>query len=432
MGTSLEEILESDWTLAAIKRREEERLKGERAPSPTDVEAAPARPARDLSGDNWIAEAYRRRQEEERKKAASQLPRGGRADAADREVPVDNWLIEGFKRHQEEEKRREAIPPLDEPAAVPDDRSTLDLDSSASQEGVAAEQLSLSADLPGQLPAPGADADDEAPVGGAAPLAVPPGEAALDRRQGRAARWTTIAGLLAVGGVISYIGLKAALWSPPESSRVFDRGDAPGAAPPAKLEDAAPGASQSVETSAPSKTGPEQKEESAPTDGPAAHPRDVEPPTASDALTGPAPASQAPEKSEPNPATPRAEEDSKAQAPSAKPSEKAVQENGAAPEALPPASLPRPATGAAPPEKKPNAEPAAVAPERAREQVKPEHEQNASETKRRSNVDAKPKQQAKEKNAGRHAGRKADGLTTFLKRTANSVRKFFGRLGERQ
>jgi hypothetical protein len=431
VGKSLEKILESDWTLAAVKRREEERLKGERAPAPTDIEVAPARPARDLSGNNWIAEAFRRRQEEERRKAASQLSRGGgRADAADREVPVDNWLIEGFKRHQEEERRREAIPPLDESAAVPDHRSTLDLEPSASQDVVAAMQVSLSSDLAGRLLAP--DAEDEAPVGGAAPLAAPLDGAAIDRRQGRAARWTTIAGLLAVGGVIAYIGLKTALWSPPESSRGFDRGDAPGAAPPAKLEDAAPGASQSVETSAPSKTEPEKKEESAPTDGPAAHPSEAEPPASSDALTGPAPASQAPEKSEPHPATPRAEEDSKAQAPSAEPSDKAVQENGAAPEALPPAPLPRPATGAAPPEKKPNAEPAAVAPERAREQIKPEHEQNASETKRRSNVDAKPKQQAKEKNAGRHAGRKADGLTTFLKRTANSVRKFFGRLGERQ
>lgn len=431
MGKSLEKILESDWTLAAVKRREEERLKGERAPAPTDIEGAPARPARDLSGNNWIAEAFRRRQEEERRKAASQLSRGGgRADAADREVPVDNWLIEGFKRHQEEERRREAIPPLDESAAVPDDGSTLDLEPSASQDVVAANQVRLSSDLAGRLLAP--DADDEAPVEGTAPLAAPLDGAAIDRRQGRAARWTTIAGLLAVGGVIAYVGLKTAPWSPAESSRGFDRGDAPGAAPPAKLEDAAPGASQSVETSAPSKTEPEKKEESAPTDGPAAHPSEAEPPASSDALTGPAPASQAPEKSESNPAAPRAEEDSKAQAPSAEPSDKAVQENGAPPEALPPASLPRPATGAAPPEKKPNAEPAAVAPERAREQIKPEHEQNASETKRRSNVDAKPKQQAKEKNAGRHAGRKADGLTTFLKRTANSVRKFFGRLGERQ
>jgi hypothetical protein len=428
---SLEEVLESDWTLAAVKRREEERLEGERAHSPADAEAAPARPARDLSGNNWIAEAFRRRQEEERKKAAIPLLRGGgRADAAEREVPVDNWLIEGFKRHQEEERRREAVPQSDEAVVtiVSDGGSTFELEPSGSQDSVALEQVGLSQDSASQLLATGGD--DEAPVGGAGPLAVPVG-AAIDRRQGRAARWTTIAALLAVGGVISYIGLKAALWSSFESSRGFDRGDAPGAPPPAKLEDRQPplGAPPGVETSTAPTPEPE-KQETAPTDGPAAQSTDAAPPAVSDALTVPPPAPQAPEKSEPNPTAPRIEEGNKAQAPSAEPSDKAVQENGAAPTALPPAVAPRPAAGAAPPEKKPDAEPAAVAPEGAREQIKPEHEPNASEVKRR--VDAKPKQQAKERNTGRHASRKADGLTTFLKRTATSVRKFFGRLGEKQ
>ncbi len=47
-------------------------------------------------------------------------------------------------------------------------------------------------------------------------------------------------------------------------------------------------------------------------------------------------------------------------------------------------------------------------------------------------ADAKPKHQAKDRNASHQTSRKPDGFSTFLKRTANSVRKFFGRLGAKQ
>jgi hypothetical protein len=121
LGCVLQDIVESDWTLGAVKRREEERLKSERAARSGDAETIQTSHAPDVSGDNWVAAAFRRRQAEERAQAERDQPvAGDRADAASKEVPVDNWLIEGFKRHQEEERRLEIIARSDE-AGVPAD-----------------------------------------------------------------------------------------------------------------------------------------------------------------------------------------------------------------------------------------------------------------------------------------------------------------------
>ena len=144
----LQEILESDWTLGAFKRREDARRSSERGSSPGGADIGETRRAHDGSGNNWIAEAFRRRQEEERAKAASHQSRGAHMHAASKEVPVDNWLIEGFKRHQQEDRRRETIARTDEGEArnVGDDHSISDLDSSPSDGNVVVERISLSED----------------------------------------------------------------------------------------------------------------------------------------------------------------------------------------------------------------------------------------------------------------------------------------------
>lgn len=426
----LQEILESDWTLGAFKRREDARRSSESGSFPGGVDIAETRRAHVGSGNNWIAEAFRRRQEEERAKAASHQSGGGHTHAASKEVPVDNWLIEGFKRHQQEERRRETIarPDDGEAAGVGDDHSISNLDSSPS-EGVA-ERISLSAN---QHPA---SASDEVSAQGGS-LIIRDGGTVLDKRPSRAGRIIMIAGLVVVGGLVSVIGVKTALWGPVGSA---NRAKAPSVSPPTKKEtvNRSKAALPKAETSDAPATKPMEKG-SAPTNDAPTHPSGAAPAGGSDAATVAAPPAETPENSKPNPVAPGAEQGSKSPSPSQEreQGDKALHGNEAAPAAPLPAPAPRATEGASPakPDKNSNAEPAAVAPERSREQIRPDQEQNASESKRgavNAGVDAKPKHQAKDRNASRHASRKADGLSTFLKRTANSVRKFLGGLGERQ
>ncbi|MGJ0533579.1 hypothetical protein [Methylocystis sp.] len=401
----LEEILESDWTLGALKRREDARRSSESGSSPGDVDIAETRRAHDGFGNNWIAEAFRRRQEEERAKAASHQFRS--AHTASKEVPVDNWLIEGFKRHQQEERRQETI-------ARPDQAEAADVG-----------RIRLSEDR--------GSANQDA----AGSLASRDGGTDLDKRPSRAGRIIMISGLVVVGGLVSVIGVKTALWGPDDST---NRADAPSVSPQTKKEtvNRSKAALPKAETSDAPATKPMEKG-SAPTNDAPTHPSGAAPAGGSDAATVAAPPAETPESSKQNPVAPGAEQGSNARSPSGEREQvdKALHGNEAAPAATLPAPVPRATEGASPakPDKNSNAEPAAVAPERSREQIRPDQEQNASESKRRAvnaGVDAKPKQQAKDRNASRHASRKTDGLSTFLKRTANSVRKFFGRLGEKQ
>ncbi|MGJ0425418.1 hypothetical protein [Methylocystis sp.] len=424
----MEEILESDWTLGAFKRREDARRSSERGSSPVDADIAETRRAYDGSGSNWIAEAFRRRQEEERAKAASHRSPSGQTHAASKEVPVDSWLIEGFKRHQKEERRREAIarPDQVEAAGVGDDQSISNLD--------VAERISLSEDRGSANQRP-AGASDEVSAQGLGSLVIRDGGTDLDKRPRRAGRIIMIAGLVIVGGLVSVIGVKTALWGPVDST---NRAKAPSVSPPTKKEtvNRGQGALPKAVTSDAPATKPAEHG-SAPTNDAPKHQSGAAPAGPSDAATVAAPPAETPESSKPNPVAPGAEQGSKTRSPPGEQGDRALPEREAAPAAPLPAPAPRATEGASPakPDKNSNAEPAAVAPERSREPIKPEQEQNASESKRgavNTGVDVKPKHQAKDRNASRLVSRKADGLSTFLKRTANSVRKFFGGLGERQ
>ncbi|MCQ4190752.1 hypothetical protein [Methylocystis suflitae] len=430
----MEEILESDWTLGAFKRREDARRSSERGSSPVDADIAETRRAYDGSGSNWIAEAFRRRQEEERAKAASHRSPSGQTHAASKEVPVDSWLIEGFKRHQEEERRREAIarPDQVEAAGVGDDQSISDLDSSAPES--VAERISLSEDRGSANQRP-AGASDEVSAQGLGSLVIRDVGMDLDKRPSRAGRIIMIAGLVIVGGLVSVIGVKTALWGPVDST---NRAKGPSVSPPTKKEtvNRGQGALPKAATSDAPATKPAEHQ-SAPTNDAPKHQSGATPAGPSDAATVAAPPAETREGSKRDPVAPGAEQGSKTRSPPGEQGDRALPEREAAPAAPLPAPAPRATEGASPakPDKNSNAEPAAVAPERSREQIKPEQEQNASESKRgavNTGVDAKPKHQAKDRNTSRHASRKADGLSTFLKRTANSVRKFFGGLGERQ
>ncbi|WP_305649789.1 hypothetical protein [Methylocystis sp.] len=436
----LQEILESDWTLGALKRREDARRSSERGSSPSGADAGETRRAHDGSGSNWIAEAFRRRQEEERAKAASHRSSSGQTHAASKEVPVDNWLIEGFKRHQQEERRREAIagPDQAEAPGVGDDHSLSDLDSSPSDGGVAVERISLSEDRGSANQDAATGANDEASATALAPLVSRHDGTVLDKPPRRAGRIILIAGLVVVGGLVSVIGVKTLLFGSVDSTK---RAGAPGASPPTKTENVnrSQGALPKAKSSDAPATQPMEKG-SAPTNDAAPHPSSAAPARPSDAAIIAAPPAATPEGSKPDPVAPGAEHGSKARSPSQEREhgDKALHDNEAAPAATLPAPVPRAAPEAAAPakpDKNSNAEPAAVAPERSREQIRPEQEQNASESKRgavNTGADAKPKHQAKDRNASHQASRKTDGLSTFLKRTANSVRKFFGRLGEKQ
>ncbi|NUJ79741.1 hypothetical protein HUN39_06805 [Methylocystis sp. FS] len=434
----LQEILESDWTLGAFKRREDARRSSESGASPGDADIGETRRAHDGSGNNWIAEAFRRRQEDEREKAARHQSRSAHTHAASKEVPVDNWLIEGFKRHQQEERRQETIARSDEGApGGGDDNSISDLDSSPSDGGVAVERISLSEDRGSANQDAATGANDEASATALVPLVSRHDGTVLDKPPRRAGRTIMIAGLIVVGGLVSVIGVTTALWGPVGST---NDANAPGA-PQKKTEKT--NRSQSALPKAETSDAPALKpmeNGSAPKNDATTHSSGAAPAGPSDAAIIAAPPAATPENSKPSPVAPGAGQGSKAPSPfqEREQGDKALHGNEAAPAATLPAPVPRAAPEAAAPakpDKNSNAEPAAVAPERSREQIRPEQEQNASESKRgavNAGVDAKPKHQAKDRNASRHASRKADGLSTFLKRTANSLRKFFGRLGERQ
>ncbi len=391
-----------------------------------------------MSGDNWVAEAFRRRQAEELAKAARhQSPAGDRKDAAGREVLVDNWLVEGFQRHQKEERRREIGARSEEAEilAVGGDPSSAEAKPASMRALVATDDISLS--MQGASADRQAGASDDVSPGAVGPL-VSLGEAATVSKRGPrgAARIVAIAGV-AVVGLVSVIGLKTALWSSVDSPRGFDRG-APSAAPtkkaarPAGKENAHPSQaapSQGVETAKPPPDRPGANRGTPPSDS-TARPADAAPAKPGDAAAIPAPPAEAPPNSMQNPtAAPRPQP-----APEA-PSSSAGHGDAAAPAASAPAPVPegpKAAVSPAKPEKDSTGKPASVESERSPEGGGPGPGQNASEPKRHApnaNVDAKPKQQANEKNGVRHSTGKPGGFSGFLKRTANSVRRFFGRLG---
>lgn len=116
-------ILESNWTLDALRRREEERLLRECILVESDVEGFETHLNHELSLRNCVAEGYRRRQEERR---ATELlnnafDRDQVRTAHARTRPIDYWLIEGFKRHEEECRQHERLARL---AEVLSERST--------------------------------------------------------------------------------------------------------------------------------------------------------------------------------------------------------------------------------------------------------------------------------------------------------------------
>ncbi|MGD9545123.1 MAG: hypothetical protein AB7F41_11390 [Methylocystis sp.] len=444
----MKEILESDWTLAAVKRREEERQAQARAASLDEAQIVQRR-ADDLSGNNWIAEAFRRRQEEERAKAARLQTHSDPAHATSKEVPVDNWLIEGFKRHQEEARRQETIAQSDAtpdeltaPAATDGDLTT-DPQSRPTVGGVASGPIVSSA---AREDAATADKEGgaDATAAGAPLIALRDAQPASPRRPGGAARRIAVAGLVAAGGLLSILVLKTALWSPVESPRGFDRGDdAPSAAAPDSEESG--GSAEITPPGAETSNAPA----TAPTDSGSAPAQDAPPPAAaapaeqkSDAAPTSTPPADAPDNAAQNPAPPPpVEQENNARAPSAKPGDNSphednsAHENEAAPTTTPP-SVPQTTTGAVPPVspgKKTDAAPASPGLERAHERNGTEQEQAAPQTKRRAtgaNADAKSKPASKGRNAARRSRRNADGFSAFLKRTTNSVRKFFKRLGD--
>lgn len=423
-GCVLQDILESEWTLAAVKRREEERLSSERAAREGDAPTIHAPHAPDMSGDHWIAAAFRRRQEEERARAASHQPSGDRADAAGREVPVDNWLIEGFKRHQEEERRLEIIGRSDEAGdpAVGDDDAT----SPSMRALVVVEKIGASA--PGGSASRAAGADGQVASVASGALVARDGERALTRRPKGVGRLIAIAGVIVVG-LVSVFGLKTALWNLGESPHGFDRGT-PNVAPQPK-------------TNPPPKTGvaPPPKparpaaNSGAPTGDSPTSPADVAPSKPGDAATLPAPSAQPPQGSTQKPAAPSPQPEPQAPAPSA---DKPPQGDRAMPAPNPAAPTPpgaKDAASPAKPDKDSAASPASGGSENLRDGGSAEQDHTASDPQRHApdaNSDAKPKQQAKGKNGARHSSGRSDGFSTFLKRTANSVRRFFGRLGARQ
>ena len=295
----LQEILESDWTLGAFKRREDARRSSERGSSPGDADIGETRRAHDGSGNNWIAEAFRRRQEEERAKAASHQSRSAHTHAASKEVPVDNWLIEGFKRHQQEERRRETIarPDEAEAAGVGDDHSISDLDSSPSDGGVAAERISLSEDRGSANQDAATGANDEASATALVPLVSRDDGTVLDKPPRRAGRIIMIAGLVVVGGLVSVIGVKTLLFGSVDSTK---RAGAPAHRRRKKQEkvNRSQSALPKAETSGAPAAKPMEKG-SAPTNDAPTHPSAAAPAGPSDAAIIAAPPAETPEGSKP-------------------------------------------------------------------------------------------------------------------------------------
>lgn len=388
------EILESDWTLGAIKRREDGRLKNERASATSDIEGIRTHPGNETSINNWLAEAFRRRQEEQRSKEfIDKLPSGDRAQAAKgKEIPVDHWLIEGFKRHEEERRQKEqAARSLDVAPnpVVKSDFLISGLESSAVQGQVALEQLR-----------PREDGAACSPV-----IAEDRGIVLKTGKSRRAGRQIMILGLIALGGLFLVVGLQTAFLSPPKFPKQVGGSEAPNVSLTSKKEETNPGEGASRPATEKS---------------PATKLMDNESGSRNSKMQSPAP--------------PEGQGEHKIGAPTVREENKRLPGDRISPTA-PTELMPRAATEAASPVEtggKLNAEPTAVGPEQLREPKGPEQDPNSSETKQPTvskKTEVNPQQPSKAKSAiTRHSSPRTDGFSAFLRRTTNSVRKFFGSL----
>lgn len=178
------EILESEWTLDALKRREEERLKNERLSTATDVADMRLSSGDEASGDNWLAQAFRRRQEEQRAKEILNDARSRdlAQTAESKASPVDDWLVAGFRRHEEEQRHMAQVA-----SAV---------DAVSSPGGGAALSISGAHNL---VPAPDT------------------GIAPQKEQASFLGRRILVGGLIVVGALISILALRTALFAPPKS-----------------------------------------------------------------------------------------------------------------------------------------------------------------------------------------------------------------------
>lgn len=340
----------------------------------------------EASGDNWLAQAFRRRQEEQRaKEILNARSRDWTQATESKASPVDDWLVAGFRRHEEEQRH------------VAEITGALDAAPPSAETG---------------LPISGAPRPVPAPDTGLVPT-PDRGIALKTERSPVAGRRILIGGLIVIGGLFSILALRTALFAPPQSP-------APPKAPPAASKANPPeGASLPVETTNPAATKPIETDSGPASDaaGPEPAPGEGVPTEIKEAPSetnaGAAPSAPA------APMTPQEQGLAAPEGQQKPPSGPSSLGNGSKPEAPPPVET----------EGKLNAEPRAIGPIKSRETTEPQKDQNAAEVKRPT-AGKKTKAVKAKSSAGRRSSAGTDPFSSFLARTTNSVRKFFGRLGQ--
>lgn len=222
------EILESEWTLDALKRREEERLKNERVSATRNVaeaasDGANLRPPseNEISGNNWLAQAFRRRQEEQRAKEILNEARSRdlAQTAESKSSPIDDWLVAGFRRHEEEQRHMAQV------------ASALDV---VSNPGV--EVVSSISEAPSLVAIQN--------------TAIAP----KNERPRAARRLISMGGLIVVAGLLALLALRATLFAPPKSPALVKTPPTP----PSSVTNPREGASFPAEAERPVATKPSE------------------------------------------------------------------------------------------------------------------------------------------------------------------------------
>ncbi|MEF3366815.1 hypothetical protein V3H18_09745 [Methylocystis sp. 9N] len=265
------------------------------------------------------------------------------------------------------------------------------------------------AEITGALDAAPPSAETGLPTS-SAPSLVPVADTAIALKKERsrvAGRRILIGGLIVIGGLFSILALRTALFAPPQSP-------APPKAPPAASGMNPPeGASVPAQTTNPAATKFIETGPASGAAGPEPSPREGVPTEIKEAPseTNPAPSAAAP-------VTPQEQGLAAPEGQQQPPSAPSGIEGGSKPEA-PPAET----------EGKLDAAPRAIGPIKSHETTEPQKDENAAEAKRPT-AGKKAKAIKAKSPAGRRPSAGTDPFSSFLTRTTNSVRKFFGRLGQ--
>lgn len=346
----------------------------------------------EIHESEWTLDAFKHREEErrqnERASATTDVAEAIR-DVADIRPPSgdatlgNNWLAQAFRRRQEEQRAKEI---LNNARSRDWERAAVSKENPVDDWLIAGfkrheeEQRHMAQVASALDAASNPDIKTISPISDARSLVAIQNTAIAPRKERPRVdrRLISIGGLIVVAGLFSVLALRTALFAPPKSPALVK-------APPTPTKGVA------------------NPREGAPTEAERAP---------SETSAGATPSVQTPANiQKQSVAIPEGQQKPASGAPAVG--------DGNKPEVAPPMAT----------EGKSTTEPPTVDPAKSRETAEPGKDQNASEAKQPT-ADKKTKAAKAKSSAGGHSSARPNPFSTFLTRATNSVRKFFGKLGQ--